>query len=245
MLNEPTITKLKALRMPSMARTVAEWQGVSPNDMSALEAIALLVDIEHQDRQNRKLDRRIHEAKLPRGAQIEDVRWNKERGIDKVKMRELFECKWAQHHQNIILTGATGTGKSFFAGALARAAIGLGYRALAVRTPRLLRDLAVARATGRFSAELARLGRVQVLILDDFLLSPVEIEHARDLLEVIDDRFDRSCTILCSQVPTDGWHIQLGEPAVADAICDRIVHRAQQLRLTGPSMRKEIATLNA
>ena len=175
MLNEPTITKLKALRMSSMARMVADWKGVSPNDMSALEAIALLVDAEHQDRQNRKLDRRINEAKLPRGAQIQDVRWNKERGIDKVKMRELFECKWAQHHQNIILTGATGTGKSFFAGALARAAIGLGYRALAVRTPRLFVDLAVARATGRFSAELARLGRVQVLILDDFLLSPVQI----------------------------------------------------------------------
>jgi DNA replication protein DnaC len=142
-------------------------------------------------------------------------------------------------HHNLLLLGATGVGKSFLASALANAAIRQGFRALFMRVPRLLEQLAIARASADYSAMLARLAKIDVLILDDFLLAPMTDVERRDLLEVLEDRYGKRSTVLTSQLPTKSWHESLGDPTIADAICDRLVHNAHVLTLRGSSMRRQ------
>ena len=150
-------------------------------------------------------------------------------------------CQWAKSKQNVLVTGATGTGKSFLGAALAESACRHGMRALFVRVPRLVEDLAVARASGSYSSALARLSRIDVLVLDDFLLAPMKDAERRDLLEVLEDRYDQSSTVITSQLPTKTWHQAIGEATIADAICDRLVHNAHVITLRGGSMRKKKA----
>lgn len=150
-------------------------------------------------------------------------------------------CAWVRAKQNVILVGATGTGKSFFATALAQAACRAGYRALCTRTPRLLSELAIARGDGSYVSLLQKIARADVLVIDDFLIAPLKEHERRDLLEVLEDRYDRASTVITSQVPTKSGHEAMSDPTIADAICDRLVHNAHVLTLRGPSMRKRKA----
>lgn len=154
-------------------------------------------------------------------------------------MRDLATCQWVRSHHNLVVLGATGVGKSFVASALAQAAIRQGFRALFVRVPRLLEQLAIARASADYSATLERIAKIDVLILDDFLLAPMTDIERRDLLEVLEDRYGKTSTVLTSQVPTKSWHEALNDPTIADAICDRLVHNAHVLTLRGSSMRRQ------
>jgi len=222
-----------------MASALRELLATAPgNQLSFEEKIGMLVDREWTERDNRRLTRRLKEAKLAMRASLEDIHCEPARGIDKATVRQLATCQWARAKQNVIVHGATGVGKSYFGAALAEAACRRGMRALFVRVPRLVEELAVARISGAYAATLARIAKVDVLVLDDFLLSPVKDAERRDLLEVIEDRYDRASTVITSQVPTKSWHEALGDPTIADAICDRVVHNAHVLALRGPSIRK-------
>jgi DNA replication protein DnaC len=199
----------------------------------------MMVDREWLERDNRRTGRRVKEAKLPVTGAIEEVVADPARGLDKVVLRSLGTCAWVRSKQNVIILGPTGVGKSFVSCALANLACRSGFRALYVRVPRLVHQLSVARADGSYSSELGRLSRFDVLVLDDFLIAPMKDTERRDLLEVLEDRYDHSSTIITSQVPTKTWHEMLTDPTIADAICDRLVHNAHVLTLRGPSMRRK------
>lgn len=239
MIVEETIDKLLQLHLKVMAQAVRELLA-SPEfrAMPFEDALALIVDREWTDRQNRRLVARIKHAKLGINACVEDVFSNPGRGIDKAMIRTLGGGGWIRAKQNVIVIGATGTGKSFIGAALAHAACRAGHKALRTRVPRLLQELAVARADGTYVDRLNSLAQVHVLVLDDFLVSPLKDSERRDLLEVLEDRYDKSSTVITSQVPTKSWHETLADPTVADAICDRTVHNAHVLSLKGPSIRK-------
>jgi DNA replication protein DnaC len=223
-----------------MAAALRELLTTAPgNQLSFEEKIGMLVDREWTERDNRRLTRRLKDAKLAVRASLEDIQCDPARGIEKAIVRQLATCQWARAKQNVIVHGATGVGKSYFGAALAEAACRRGMRALFVRVPRLVEELAVARISGAYATTLARIAKVDVLVLDDFLLSPMKDAERRDLLEVIEDRYDRASTVITSQVPTKTWHEALGDPTIADAICDRVVHNAHVLALRGPSIRKK------
>jgi DNA replication protein DnaC len=226
-----------------MAKVLRELLETAPgNALSFEEKLGMLVDREWTDRDNRRLARRLKEAKLGTGrASLEDVVVEPARGIDKAAIRQLATCAWARSKQNVVIIGATGVGKSFLSAALAQAACRHGMRALFVRVPRIVEELAVARAAGTYAATLARIARVDVLVLDDLLLTPMKDTERRDLLELIEDRYDRCSTVITSQIPTKTWHEAFGDPTIADAICDRLVHNAHLLSLRGPSMRRKKA----
>ncbi len=169
---------------------------------------------------------------------MEDVRCEPERGIDKAVVRALSSCQWVRSKQNVIVIGRTGVGKSYLGSALAQAACRNGFRALCTRVPRLLHDLAIARADGSYVTVLNRIAQVHVLVLDDLLITPLKDTERRDLLEILEDRYGRSSTVITSQLPTKKWHEAFSDPTLADAICDRIVHNAHVLALRGPSIRE-------
>lgn len=240
MIHEETMRKLLELRLRAMADGLRELIEKPPgNKLSFEEQIGLLVDREWADRQNRALARRLKQAKLGMSACLEDVWCEPTRGLDKAVIRSLATCQWVRSKQNVIAIGQTGVGKSYLGAALAQAACRSGFRALCTRVPRLLQELAVARADGTYVTTLARLAQVNVLVLDDFLISPLKDAERRDLLEVLEDRYGRSSTVITSQVPTKTWHEALADPTLADAICDRVVHNAHVLSLRGPSIRKK------
>jgi DNA replication protein DnaC len=170
---------------------------------------------------------------------LEDVWCDSTRGLDKSTVRSLATCQWVRSKQNVIAIGATGVGKSYIGAALAQAACRNGFRALCTRVPRLVHELAIARADGSYVSMLQRLAQIHVLVLDDFLIAPLKDHERRDLLEVLEDRYGRSSTVVTSQLPTKSWHEALADPTIADAICDRLVHNAHVLALRGPSGRKK------
>lgn len=240
MINEDTIHKLVSMKLHTMAKVLRELLDAPPgHELSFEEKLGMLVDREWIDRDNRRLARRIKDAKLPIGASLEDVLCDPARGIEKASVRSLATCAWVRAKQNVIVVGATGVGKTFVGAALAQAACRQGFRALCTRIPRLVQDLALARADGTYRNELQRLARFEVLVLDDFLIGPLKDTERRDLLEVLEDRYDRSSTVVTSQLPTKSWHDTLADPTIADAICDRLVHNAHVVALRGPSMRKK------
>jgi DNA replication protein DnaC len=239
MIVEETIEKLLQLHLKVMAQALRETMELPGADaMSWEDKIALIVDREWTDRQNRRLAGRIKQAKLGMSACMEDVICSPTRGIDRGMIRSLGGCGWVRAKQNVIVIGPTGTGKSYLGAALAQAACRAGFRALRTRVPRLLQELAVARADGSYVTVLNRLAQIHVLVLDDFLISPLKDSERRDLLEVLEDRYDKCSTVITSQLPTKSWHESLEDPTVADAICDRTVHNAHVLSIKGPSIRK-------
>ncbi len=243
MVTEPTRDKLRTLRLFAMA---AAWEDQQAHaDVSALafdDRFGLLVDAEALARDNARLARRLHEATLKLGqACLEGIDFPPRRHLEKALVRQLASGRWITEHQNIAITGATGTGKTYVACAFAQQACRLGYRALYRRLPRLSEELTLAHADGTYTRFLARLARIDVLVLDDWGLTPPRDTDRRDLLEIVEDRYGTRSTILTSQIPTDHWHDTLGDPAVADAICDRLLHNAHRLVLQGPSRRKEAA----
>lgn len=240
MLIEETIQKLITMKMPSMAQATREVLQSSPSEhLSFEDKLGLVVDREWADRDNRRVARRIKEARLGTSASLEAIDCDPARGLDKGLVNQLMSCQWAKQKQNIIITGPTGTGKSFLASALAETVCRKGLRALFVRVPRIVEELAVARVSGAYASTLAKISRIDVVILDDFLLTPMKDTERRDLLEVLEDRYGRASTIITSQMPTKTWHDALNDPTIADAICDRVLHNAHLVDLHGPSMRKK------
>lgn len=241
MLHQTTIEKLKTLHLHALAQAWEEQQK-SP-DLLALspdERLGLAVDAEWLARENARIQRNLREAKLRISqASLEDVDFNAKRELDKALLRELATCRWVTERQNVIVTGMTGTGKTYLACALAQAAIRKSHRVFYRRAPRLFEELALAHADGSFPALLKRLARVDVLVIDDWGLAPPKDAERRDLLELLEDRYGARSTIITSQLPTSKWHDHLGDPTVADAICDRVLHGAHRLVLKGPSRRKE------
>jgi DNA replication protein DnaC len=239
MIVDETIQKLTDLRLTTMAVAFRELlNSPETRKLSFEDKLGLLVDREWIERDNRRVSRRIKEARLPMAACLQEMITDPARGLDKSLLRSLGECGWVRAKQNVIAHGATGVGKSYVGSALAHAACTHGYRALYVRVPRLVHLLGVARADGSYVSELARLARFDVLVLDDFLSAPMKDSEKRDLREVLEDRYDRSSTIITSQLPPKTWHQTLADPTIADAICDRLIHNAHELWLKGSSIRK-------
>jgi DNA replication protein DnaC len=239
MLREPTIEKLHTLRLRVLANTWLEQdKSADTLALSFDERLALLVDAEMLARENARLARNLREAKLRiTDACIEGIDYARERQLDKAVVRQLATCRWVAEHQTVIVTGATGTGKSYFACALAHQACRKGSRVLYKRVPRLFDELRLARADGTHARVLGRIAKVDVLVLDDFAIGPLTEEARRDLLEILEDRYLRA-TIITSQLKHERWHDFLADPTVADAICDRVLHGAHKLALAGPSRRK-------
>jgi DNA replication protein DnaC len=189
------------------------------------------------------LSRALKEAKLKLSqACVEDIDYPARRELDKAVVRQLSSCRWVQEHQAVLITGATGTGKTYVACALAQQACRKGFRAVYRRASRLFDELRIAHADGSYVRMLTRLARVDVLIIDDFAIAPVSDEERRHLLELLEDRYGTRSTIVTSQLAPNDWHDYLADPTLADAICDRIVHHAHRLVLKGPSRRKEKLT---
>ena len=241
MLREPTVEKLQALKLQAMAQAWTEQQQTAELTSLAFdERFALLVEAEWLARENKRLGRALREAKLKlTQACVEAIDFPTRRELDKALIRQLATCRWVHEHQNVIVVGATGVGKSFLACALAHQACRQGYRAYYRRASRLFHDLTLARADGTYMRLLAKLARLDVLVLDDWGLAPVQDQERRDLLEILEDRYGSRSTIITSQLPPAQWHDYLGEATVADAICDRLLHNAHRIVLKGPSRRKE------
>lgn len=241
MHNDHTTTTLTELGLIGMRDAFVE-QRAKPEfaTMSFDERFAALTDAERLYRHNRKLKRRLEEAKLKlRSAAVEDIDYSAKRELDKSVIRQLAACEWVEQKQGIIITGATGTGKTFLACALAQAALRKGHRAMYRRATRFFDEMEQARADGTYPRLLQRIAKIDVLVLDDWGLSRVDEAQRRDLMEVLDDRHGERSTILTSQLPTSKWHDYLGDPTIADSICERLMHRAHKLALKGPSRRKE------
>lgn len=244
MLNEPTLEKLRELRLDGMADTwLSHQKDAAVAALGFDERFGLLVDAETMHRENRRLKRLLRDAKLKLpSACIEDIDYATHRKLDKALVQQLANCRWVAQAQVIAITGATGTGKTYLACALANRACRRGYKAVYRRASRFFDELALARADGSYPKLLARLAKVDVLVLDDWGMNPIREAERRDMLEVVDDRHGTRATILTSQVPTENWHDLVGDPTTADAICDRLLHNALRLQLKGPSRRKTSTT---
>jgi DNA replication protein DnaC len=239
MLTNPTLDKLAALNLTGMARALAEQlERPEYRELSFEERLGLLVDREATDRDNRRLERNLRAAKLRLNASIEDLDFRRPRGLDRGLILSLAEASWVATHRTVLIVGPTGAGKTYLACALAHAALRRGHRALYLRLPRLWDELAIARADGRLPRLLTAWARLDLLVLDDLALRPLSAAQAAELLEVIEDRHGLRATLITSQLPVSHWHEALGEPTLADAILDRLVHNAYRIELRGESMRR-------
>ena len=239
MLSHPLIHHLHTLSLHGMAQAMHEQQEQSSaRELSFEERLGLLIDREIAQREGRTTQRRLRAARLKVPATLEDVDLKHPRGLDSKLLRTLGEAQWIKEHRGVIITGPTGVGKTFIGCALAHQACRKGYSAQYAQTGRLLQELILAKGDGRYLKLLAQLARVQVLILDDWGLDTPTAEGRRILLEILDDRYERGSTIITSQFPTTVWHENLGDPTLADAILDRVLHHAYRIELKGESLRR-------
>jgi len=245
MLTHPTLEKLQQLKFTGMIAALSEQINTTDIDQLTFdERLGLLVDREMTERENRKLSSRLRRAKLrfPQ-ANMEDIDYRSPRGIDRSAMQALASCGWIKDHLNILITGPTGVGKSWLACALGQKGCREGYSVLYARLPRLMQELIIAKVDGRFPKMLTTLAKTDLLILDDWGLSKFTAEQRRDLLEILEDRHGQRSTIVTSQLPVEKWHGMIGDPTLADAILDRLIHNAYKFQLKGESMRKRESKL--
>ena len=239
MLIEQTADRLYAMKLNGMADAFKE-QLAQPdlNDLAFEERFSLFVDRHWIWKENRRMNRLLKNAKLKDNACIEDIDFKTPRGLDKSVILRLAGSDWIKSAQNIIITGPTGVGKTYLACALANSACRNSLAAMYKRAPRLYQEIAIARADGSYPKLMNKLAKVKVLVIDDFCITPMADAERRDLLEVIEDRQGISSTVVATQVPVENWFELIGDPTVADAILDRLIHNAHKINLKGESMRK-------
>lgn len=242
MLTHPTLDQLRQLGLAGMARAFEDLaRGPDAAGLGHAEWLALLLDRELADRQDRRLRARLRYARLRHQAAVEDVNYRAQRGLDRVLFQKLALGGWIEERCNLIIVGPTGVGKSWLACALGHRACRDNHSVLYQRVPRMFADLALARGDGRYARLMRALGGVKLLILDDWGLEALGAEQRRHLLEIAEERYGRGATLITSQVPVDRWHDLIGDPTIADAVLDRIVHNAHRIKLDGPSMRPKRA----
>lgn len=231
--------QLREMRLTGLLNAFEEQQhNTQFQELSFEERFAFIIDKEYILRKNRALARNLKQAKLKQLASMEDIDFEPRRGIKRAEILELSHCNWIAQKLNLALTGLTGVGKSFIACALADKACKLGYRALYTKTPALITQLLLARADGSYPKLAARLQKTHVLILDEWLRDPLSPEHAREILDLLDDRYQHASIIFASQLPMDKWHLNIQDPTIADAVLDRIFHNSLKIPLKGETMRK-------
>ena len=242
-LAHPLADRIAKLRLPGLLAAFREqMERRDLDDMPFDDRLALLIDREIAERRSRALQRRLKKAQLRhQDACFEDINLSRPRGLDRNLVLGLGDCVWVRNAGNILITGPCGTGKSWIACAFAHKACLEGYQAQYLRVPRLLTDLRIAHGEGTIPKLYRDLARIELLVLDDWGLAPIDAARARDLLEILDDRFGRRSVIVTSQLPVADWHRQLNDPTLADAILDRLVHGATRFELHGTSMRTEDA----
>jgi len=239
MLNEQTLEKLHAMRLTGMADAFKD-QIMQPdmNDLSFEERFGFLVDQHWTWKEDRRLKTLLRNAKLKDNACIEDIDYKSPRGINKSLILSLSGCDWIKNAQNIIITGPTGVGKTYLACALANSACRKGFSSLYKRSSRLYQEIAVARADRTYPKLMNKIAKAKVLIIDDFCITPMKDPERKDLLEVIEDRQGLCSTTISTQVPMKSWFDAIGDPTIADAVLDRLIHNAHKINLKGESMRK-------
>ena len=240
MLSEQTLDQLRGLRLDGVIHALADQATSSAASELDFDArLAMLVQREIDWRDGKRLNRLLKAARLKvSSACIEDINWRASRGLDRGVVTQLAGCNWVRQGHTVLITGATGLGKTWLGCALAQQAARSGFSVLYVRAPRLLDELHVAHGDGSFGRRLAQLARIDVLLIDDFAIAPISASERNDLLELLDDRVGIKATLLTSQLPVNTWHAWLNDPTLADAILDRIVHRAHRIALKGPSLRR-------
>jgi DNA replication protein DnaC len=245
MLNHPTEDKLRELKLTGMLKALQEQRLTdSVEALTFEERLGLLVDREQTERDNRRMTTRLRAARLRQNACIEDLDWKAPRGLDRDLVLSLAGGRYLPKAHNILITGPTGVGKSYLACALAHKACRIGHTVLYQRLPRLLEEISLARADGRYPKLMSKIAKCQLLVLDDWGLTPMTAAGCRDLLEILEDRHNLHSTLITSQSPVEEWHNYLGDPTVADAILDRLIHNAYRLTMKGESMRKRRSRLD-
>ena len=244
MLTHPLLDKLQALRFTGMLTALQEQLNTADiTQLSFEERLGLLVDREITERENRRLKTRLQNARLRINACVEDVDFRHRRALDKALFMQLTDCQWIRQADNVIMVGPTGVGKTYLACALAQKACRQGFSALYRRLPRLLQELAIAKGDGRYEKLLKSFARTDLLVIDDWGLSKLIKDQRHDLLEIFEDRHGLRSTLIAAQLPVEHWHEIIGEPTLADAILDRLLHQAYKFELKGESMRKSKSKL--
>jgi DNA replication protein DnaC len=240
MLMHPTLDKLREMKLTGMQKALIEQLNMPERDALTFDdRFGELVDAEYTERENKRMQTRLRQARLRQNVTVEDIDYRQPRGLDRAAVRVFAGCEWIRKHHNLIITGATGTGKTYLACALAHKACCRGFRVLYFRIPRLFQELATAKIQGDYARLLRNIARAQLLVLDDWGTEPLAEQQRRDLFEVMEDRYDSASTLFAAQLPLKHWHEIIADPTLGDAILDRLVHNAYTIELKGESMRKQ------